>query len=156
MKIGASAKGLSWTFIPYARSWLGLIRVWSMVSPIHISLFEDGYHGIPCIRVVVCCGCLNYCQSLYDFVCVSVWRDVTFLARKIHDDVFRAAENCVRVWIHLHRAVYHWSSALGWYLPLPILKSRYIVPLSWINSHDALQYTIVSCCASQCDKYAVD
>ena len=37
MKIGASAKGLSWTFILYASGWLDFTRVWSMVSPIYIT-----------------------------------------------------------------------------------------------------------------------
>ena len=44
-KIGAYAKGLSWTVIPYARSWLGFTIVWSMVSPIYIALLR--------IRIVV-------------------------------------------------------------------------------------------------------
>ena len=34
MKVGASEKGLFWTVIPYAHSFLGFTRVWSMVSPI--------------------------------------------------------------------------------------------------------------------------
>ena len=44
-KIRDSAKGLSWTIIPYACNWLGFTRVWSMVSPIQIALLR--------IRIVV-------------------------------------------------------------------------------------------------------
>ena len=40
MKIGASEKGLSWTVIPYALSWLGFARAISIVSPIHIALLS--------------------------------------------------------------------------------------------------------------------
>ena len=39
-KIGASSKGLYLTVIPYARSWLGFTRLWSVVSHIQISLLR--------------------------------------------------------------------------------------------------------------------
>ena len=45
MKIGASTKGLSCNVIPYAHSWLGFTRVWSMVSHIQIDSLR--------IRIVV-------------------------------------------------------------------------------------------------------
>ena len=108
--------------------------------------------GLPCLRIVICCGCLKYWYCLYGIICVSVWRDVTLIACKTHDDAVGAANNCFCVWIHLHFSVDHWSSALGWYLSLSSLKSRYIAPRRWMNPCDAPQSAIFSCCASQCDE----
>ena len=45
VNVGDSAKGFSWTVIPYERSWLGFTRVWYMVLPIQIASLR--------IRIVV-------------------------------------------------------------------------------------------------------
>ena len=71
----------------------GVIRVFTHTYP----FFEDSDCGIPCLRIVVCCGCLNYWNCLAGLVCVSVWSDVTLIARKMHDDAVGTAKNCVRV-----------------------------------------------------------
>ena len=38
---------------------------------------------------------------------VSVWCDVTFLTRKVHENAVGSANNCVRVQIHIHHALDH-------------------------------------------------
>ena len=43
---------------------------------------EDQDSGHSCLRIVVYCDCLKYWHYLYDLVCVSVWHNVTLLARK--------------------------------------------------------------------------
>ena len=57
----------------------------------HLDRFVEDYDSfLPCLRIVVFCVCLNYWHCLYGIVCVSVWRNVTFLARKMHDDAVGA------------------------------------------------------------------
>ena len=96
------------------------------------------------------------CNSLIRQQTGNMWVRLYLFVYGMYDDTVGDANTCVHVWIHLHRAVNHWSLALRKFCPLPILKSRYVLPCSWMSPGDALKSALVSCCASRCDEYAVD
>ena len=119
----------------------------------HTDRFVEDYDcGLPYLRILIYCGYLNYWHCQYGLVCVSVWCNATFLARKMHDNAVGSANNYFLVWIQIHCVVDHWSSALVQYLPFTSLKSRYIVPRRCMNPRNALQSAISPCCASRCDE----
>ena len=151
MNIGASVKvclGLSSQMHIIGGFHRGVIHGFT-----HPCCFVGDYNcGLPCLRIALCCDCVNYCHCLYGLVCVSIWRDITFLARKMHDDAVGVEKNPLRVQIQLHRAVDQLSSAFGCYLPLSSFKTTNNAPRRWMIHHNALQSDIFPCCASHCDE----
>ena len=115
MKIGASAKGLSWTVIPYASNWLVFTRVWYMVAPIYIALLR--------IRIVV-----SPVSGL--FYAVDDWTMGT---------VFMVSYTSVYVTTSHYLPLKYMTMQLEPQTRLPAYESRYIVlrttyPWTWDNT----------------------